>query len=218
MASKRTCRRPQGVRHPARVTRCPLETWENRWRSGSVVRCAVRGWPSAGRRPRRPCGIRLDDADPSRPCARNSSATARADDLRCSSGLRAEVGESVRCTFTVDGPVDAVAITSVNGATVTYDVHTEARPRRRTLERSAARAGRVLAGSQRARDLPAQVGATVGCTLSGPTVCHPTVTTTSVDGGKIDYSIGRRVPDERAQRANQSAPVRSAVRASEGER
>ena len=47
----------------------------------------------------------------------------RADDLSCPD-LPAQVGSSVRCTFTVDGqPVDAVAtVSSVDGATVTYDV------------------------------------------------------------------------------------------------
>ena len=46
-----------------------------------------------------------------------------------------------------------------------------------------------------AGDLPAQVGAAVGCTLSGPDgVSTWTVTTTSVDGGKIDYSIEQAGP------------------------
>jgi len=52
----------------------------------------------------------------------------RGDDLRCPD-LPAQVGRSVRCTFTVDGqPVDAVAtVSTVDGQTVTYEVHTEAR-------------------------------------------------------------------------------------------
>jgi len=121
----------------------------------------------------------------------------QADDLSCPSGLQAQVGESVRCTFTVSGqPVDAVArISAVDGATVTYDVHTEARPvMQEVIERSVgeklAQAG-VPAGTATCEgDLPAQLGATVGCTLSGPEgVSKWTVRTTSVDGGKIDYSI-----------------------------
>ncbi len=120
-----------------------------------------------------------------------------ADDLRCPSGLAAVVGESVRCTFTVGGqPVDAVAtVSAVDGETVTYDVHTEARPVVKVvLERSVAeklRQAGVPAGTAScAGDLPAQVGATVGCTLSGPEGGSSwTVRTTSVDGGKIDYSI-----------------------------
>ena len=101
----------------------------------------------------------------------------QADDLRCPSGLSAEVGESVRCTFTVGGqPVDAVAtISAVDGETVTYDVHTEARPvMKAVLERSVAeklaQAGVPAGTASCAGDLPAQVGATVGCTLSGPEV------------------------------------------------
>jgi hypothetical protein len=46
-----------------------------------------------------------------------------------------------------------------------------------------------------ADDLPPQVGATVGCTLTGPEgVSQWTVRTTSVDGGKIDYSIEQAGP------------------------
>lgn len=121
----------------------------------------------------------------------------QADDLSCPTGLRAEVGASVRCTFSTGGqPVDAVArIAAVDGETVTYDVHTEARPvLQDVLERSVAeqlaQAG-VPAGTASCEgDLPAQVGATVGCTLSGPEGDSSwTVRTTSVDGGKIDYSI-----------------------------
>ena len=120
-----------------------------------------------------------------------------ADDLSGPSGLRAEVGESVRCTFTVGGqPVDAVAsISAVDGATVTYDVRTEARPvMQEVLERSVAeklaQAG-VPAGTATCEgDLPARAGATVGCTLTGPEGGSKwTVRTTSVEGGKIDYSI-----------------------------
>ena len=120
----------------------------------------------------------------------------RADDLSCPD-LPAEVGRSVRCTFTVDGqPVDAVAtVSAVDGGTVTYEVHTEARPvTREVLERSVAHkllemgapAGAVACSG----DLPARVGAAVTCELTGaegPT--NWTVTTGSVTGGKIDYSL-----------------------------
>ena len=126
----------------------------------------------------------------------------RADDLRCPTGLRAEVGASVRCTFTVGGqPVDAVAtISAVDGGTVTYDVHTEARPvMKEVLGRSVAQmlgqAGVPAGTASCADDLPPQVGATVGCTLTGPEgVSQWTVRTTSVDGGKIDYSIEQAGP------------------------
>jgi len=134
--------------------------------------------------------------------AQLASHGVQADDLRCPSGLSAEVGESVRCTFTVGGqPVDAVAtISAVDGETVTYDVHTEARPvMKAVLERSVAeklaQAGVPAGTASCAGDLPAQVGATVGCTLSGPEgVSDWTVRTTSVDGGKIDYSIEQAGP------------------------
>ena len=150
-------------------------------------------------------GARLDDADLVATLrAELERHGVRADDLHCPSGLRAEVGESVRCTFTVDGqPVDAVArITAVKGDTVAYDVHTEARPvAKDVLERSVAQkleqAGVPAGTASCAGDLPAQVGATVGCALSGPdgvSTSTWTVTATSVDGGKIDYSIEQAGP------------------------
>ena len=149
-------------------------------------------------------GARLDDADLVATLrAELERHGVRADDLRCPSGLRAEVGESVRCTFTVDGqPVDAVArITAVNGDSVTYDVHTgaapggEGRARQRSVAQKLEQAGVSAGTASCAGDLTAQVGATVGCTLSGPDgVSTWTVTTTSVDGGKIDYSIEQAGP------------------------
>jgi Domain of unknown function (DUF4333) len=120
----------------------------------------------------------------------------RADDLTCPD-LPAEVGRSVRCTFTVGGqPVDAVAtVSAVDGGTVTYEVHTEARPvAKEVLERAVAQklaqAGAPAGTAVCAGDLPAQVGATVACTLTGADGARDwTLRTTSVDGGKIDYSI-----------------------------
>ena len=120
----------------------------------------------------------------------------RADDLTCPN-LPAEVGRSVRCTFTVGGqPVDAVAtVSAVDGGTVTYDVHTEARPvAKEVLEHAVAQklaqAGAPAGTAVCAGDLPAQVGATVTCTLTGADGAGDwTLRTTSVDGGKIDYSI-----------------------------
>jgi hypothetical protein len=120
----------------------------------------------------------------------------RADDLRCPN-LPARVGSSVRCTFTVDGqPVDAVAtVSAVDGGKVTYEVHTEARPvAREVLERSVpqklAQSGAPLGTAACTGDLPAQVGATVACTLTNADgVTDWTVRTTSVDGGRVGYSI-----------------------------
>jgi Domain of unknown function (DUF4333) len=148
-------------------------------------------------------GAELDDGDLVATLrAELDGRGVQADDLRCPSGLRAAVGESVRCTFTVGGqPVDVVAtISAVDGETVTYDMHTEARPvMKEVLERSVAeklgQAGVPTGTASCVSDLPAQVGATVGCTLSGPEGGSSwTVRTTSVDGGKIDYSIEQAGP------------------------
>jgi len=125
------------------------------------------------------------------------SRGVQADDLSCPGDLPAEVGRSVRCSFVVGGqPVDAVAtVTGTAGGTVTYDVRTEARPvARAVLERSVVeqlgRAGVTLSDASCATDLPAQVGATVSCRVTGADgTTDWTVRTTSVTGGKVDYSI-----------------------------
>jgi Domain of unknown function (DUF4333) len=121
-----------------------------------------------------------------------------ADDLTCPD-LPAQVGRSVRCSFTVDGqPVDAVAtVSAVDGTTVTYSVHTEARPvARAVLERAlpqkVAPAGAPAGTATCSGDLPAQIGATVTCTLTGTDgTTDWTVRTSSVDGGRVGYSIER---------------------------
>ena len=53
-----------------------------------------------------------------------------AQNVMCPTDLQAIVGQTVRCSFTVDGqPVDAIAtVTSVDGSNVKYDITTEARP------------------------------------------------------------------------------------------
>ena len=120
----------------------------------------------------------------------------RADDLSCPD-LPARVGSSVRCTFTVGGqPVDAVAtVSAVDGGTVTYRVHTEARPvAKAVLERSVpqklSQPGTPAGTATCSGDLPAQVGAAVTCTLTDADgATDLTVRTTSVDGGKVSYSI-----------------------------
>ena len=125
------------------------------------------------------------------------SHAVRADDLSCPGDLPAEVGRSVRCSFTVGGqPVDAVAtVTGVDGSTVTYDVRTEARPvAQAVLERSVAEqlgaAGVTVSDAACAGDLPPEVGATVGCRVTGGDGSTDwTVRATSVTGGKVDYSI-----------------------------
>jgi len=103
----------------------------------------------------------------------------------------------VRCTFTVDGqPVDAVAtVSAADGGTVTYDVHSEAHPvAEEVLERAVAeklaQVGAPVGTATCSGGLPAEVGATVTCTLTGADAATDwIVRTTSVDGGRIDYSI-----------------------------
>jgi Domain of unknown function (DUF4333) len=125
------------------------------------------------------------------------SRGVQADDLSCPGDLPADVGRSVRCSFTVGGqPVDAVAtVTGVDGGTVTYDVRSEARPvARAVLERSVAeqlgRLGVALSDTACTDDLQARIGATVACRVTGADgTTDWIVRTTSVTGGKVDYSI-----------------------------
>jgi hypothetical protein len=120
----------------------------------------------------------------------------RADDLACPDGLPAEVGRTVRCSFRVDGqPVDVVAtVTGVNGGALTYELRTEPHPvAEAVLERSVVRqlaaAGVHVSAADCAGELPARVGATVSCVLYDGGNTDWTVRATSVDGGRIDYSI-----------------------------
>ena len=194
-------------------------------RAGSIA-APCGGGPPAGRRPRRLLPApELDDADLVATLrAELARHGVQADDLRCPSGLRAEVGESVRCTFTVGGqPVDAVArISAVNGDTVTYDVHTEARPvgegGARTVGGAEARAGR---GARRA---PRAARATCrrrsvrrwGAHCPARTVCRTwTVRPPPSTAVRSTTPSSRRVPHDRigsAWRRSLAAALRGARR------
>jgi len=122
-----------------------------------------------------------------------------AEEVSCPEDLPAQVGRSIRCEFVVGGqPVDAVAtVGGVEGETVRYDIRTEARPvAEDLLEEQVTREIGEVAGpvddTDCAGDLPAQVGSTVTCALSGGGgTATMVVTVTSVDGGRVDYSITR---------------------------
>jgi len=123
-----------------------------------------------------------------------------AEDVSCPEDLPAQVGRSIRCEFVVEGqPVDAVAtVGAVEGETVRYDIRTEARPieedllEERVGQEIGEAAGSPVDETDCAGDLPAQVGSTVDCTLTDADgTAAMVVTVTSVDGGRIDYSITR---------------------------
>jgi hypothetical protein len=118
--------------------------------------------------------------------------------VTCPEDLNAEVGETVRCEFTVDGqPVDAVAkVTSIEGDRANFDITTEARPVAKDLlsqkvgEQVAQQLGVQLDSTECSGDLQPQVNDSVTCTVSsaGETL-DVLVTVTSVDGGLINYSL-----------------------------
>ena len=123
-----------------------------------------------------------------------------AEDVSCPEDLPAEVGRSIRCEFVVGGhPVDAVAtVGAVEGETVRYDIRTEARPiAEDLLEERVGReigeaAGTPVDETDCAGDLPPQVGSSVACTITDADGTATMVATvTSIDGGRIDYSITR---------------------------
>jgi hypothetical protein len=123
-----------------------------------------------------------------------------AQNVMCPSDLQAVVGQTVRCSFTVDGqPVDAIAtVTSVEGSNVKYDITTEARPIAKDLlahkitEQVAQQARFPVDSATCAGDLQPMVNAATSCTLvSDDRPMNVTVTVTQVSGGLIKYSVKR---------------------------
>src|SRR4051794_28904730 len=120
--------------------------------------------------------------------------------VMCPTDLQAIIGQTVRCSFMVDGqPVDAIAtVTSVDGSNVKYDITTEARPIARDLlarkitEQIAQQARLPVDAATCDADLQPTVGAMTSCTLlSKDQPMSVTVTVTKVSGGLIRYSIKR---------------------------
>lgn len=118
--------------------------------------------------------------------------------VTCPEDLAAEVGKSVRCSITTGGqPVDVVAkVTSVEGSTARYDITTEARPvTKPVLEAEVGKqvgqqAGVTIDRTDCSGDLQPQVGQSVTCTVTaGAETLDLTVAVTSVDGGRVNFSI-----------------------------
>lgn len=118
--------------------------------------------------------------------------------VTCPADLTAEVGQSVRCEFQVEGqPVDAIAtVKSVDGNTANYDITTEARPVAKALlekkvgDQIGQKAGVTVDSTVCTGDLPPTVGQSVTCSLTaGAEKLDVTVAVTSVDGGLINYTI-----------------------------
>ncbi len=123
-----------------------------------------------------------------------------AQNVTCPTDLQAIIGQTVRCSFTVDGqPVDAIAtVTSVDGSNVMYDITTEARPiakdllARKITEQVAQQARLPVDSAACDTDLQPMVNAVARCTLvSADKPMNVTVTVTKVSGGLIKYSIKR---------------------------
>ncbi len=119
------------------------------------------------------------------------------DQVACPGELPAEVGQTVRCTFTAGGqPVDAVAkVSSVDGSTVNFDISTEAKPvpkaiLEKTVTEQIAKAGVPAEKTACAGDLQPQVGQKQTCTTSGGGQdILLTTTVTEVRGGLVNFSI-----------------------------
>jgi hypothetical protein len=118
--------------------------------------------------------------------------------VNCPEDLAAEVGKSVRCSITTGGqPVDVVAkVTSVEGSTARYDITTEARPVLKSVleaevgKQVGQQAGTAIDKTECTGDLPPQVGQSVTCTVSaGAESLDLKVAVTSVDGGRVNFSI-----------------------------
>lgn len=121
-----------------------------------------------------------------------------AENVTCPGDLRAAVGETERCTFTVDGqPVDAIAtVTSIDGSHVEYDITTEARPiakdllARKVMQQVTQQAGKQVDSATCKSDLQPMPSASARCTLvmEGKPM-DVTVVVTGVNGGRISFSI-----------------------------
>ena len=123
-----------------------------------------------------------------------------AEGATCPEDLVAEVGRVLRCEFTTGGqPVDAVVtVTSVADGKAHYDIHTEARPIARAMldekvgQLIGEQAGVTIDSTSCSGDLPAQVGQSVDCMVSGAGESAGfTVTVTSVDGGQVNFSVAQ---------------------------
>jgi hypothetical protein len=120
---------------------------------------------------------------------------------RCPSGLRAEVGRSVRCSVTVDGqPVDVIievaSVPRPGGREIGYGIRLEPNPIPKVLlER---RVGAMVGASgipveatTCAGDLPPVLGQRTSCTVtSAGAPLGVAVVTTGIDGGMIRFGIG----------------------------
>lgn len=123
-----------------------------------------------------------------------------AQNVMCPTDLQAIVGQTLRCSFTVDGqPVDAIAtVTSTDGSNVKYDITTEARPiakgllARKITEQVSQQARLRVDTATCDADLQPRLNAVTICTLmSADKPMNVTVTVTKVSGGLIKYSIKR---------------------------
>lgn len=118
--------------------------------------------------------------------------------LTCNGTLPAQVGATVRCSFTAEGqPVDLVARAgSVNGSAIGVEVTTEARAVPKAVLEAAVTdrvnlaSGSTVASTVCDGDLAPTVGASTTCTVSSGGLTRPVrVAATSVDGGSVSYSI-----------------------------
>ncbi len=123
-----------------------------------------------------------------------------AQNVMCPTDLQAIVGQTLRCSFTVDGqPVDAIAtVTSTDGSNVKYDITTEARPIAKDLlahkitEQVSQQTRLQVDTATCDTDLQPRLNAVTMCTLmSADKPMNVTVTVTKVSGGLINYSIKR---------------------------
>ena len=122
------------------------------------------------------------------------------ENMTCPEDMEAVVGKTMRCEFTTGGqPVDAVvAVTSVEGSTARYDVHTEARPvagallGQKVAQFLLEQADIAVDSSTCAGDLQPEVGSSVSCDVTaGAESAQFAVTVTSVDGGLVNFSIAQ---------------------------
>ena len=137
------------------------------------------------------------------------------DEFTCADDLPAEVGAEIRCELTKGGDTVGVTVTTtgVDGGDVQWEVQVDdalaedtaeddsagsatsgSVPAMEVAEQSAAQleqmTGQAPDGFTCPQDLPAEVGAEIRCTLLEAGMNYGvTITTTSVDGGDVQWDI-----------------------------
>lgn len=124
--------------------------------------------------------------------------SAAPDSVTCPSGLLGQPGVTARCDVMTGGVIlrRTAEVTGVDGLTMNFDLVpllTKAEVENSLLDELATHLGKRPDAAVCGGDLEGRVGNTVDCTVTaGPERAELTLTVTTVDGAKIDYTYAPR--------------------------